>query len=61
MLKISLAVALALAENCDRKTSSVVDVLELGTVSRRFRGHCGLEGVSGDADAVLDSKRANVL
>ena len=61
MSEISLAVAPALAENCDRKTSSVVDVLELGTVSRRFRVYCGLESVSRDADAVLDSKRANVL
>lgn len=34
-----IALALALAENCDRKASGVIDVLELGTMSRRLRGY----------------------
>ena len=59
--EIALAVTLTLAEKCDRNASSVVDVLELGTVSRRSRMYCGLESVSRDAEAVIGSKRANVL
>jgi hypothetical protein len=53
--------AVVLMESFERKASGVVDVFEVGTVSRRLRGYGILAGKSGKLDVVLDSKRANVL